>query len=101
MMELRAMSPATGRSDVNISERAESASKAVFAVLRVTPSEDQSKEVDRIIEQAVINAMLEQAERCSNLAMECCSADLDLAHKVAEQMRHEYEALVANLSSMR
>jgi hypothetical protein len=41
-----AMSRATRRSGVNISERAKSVSKAVFAVLSVTPSEDQSKEVD-------------------------------------------------------
>ena len=86
---------------MDIDERVHSATAAIFAVLQVEPSDEQSHEVSRIIEQAVLNGMLEQTERCSNVAMTCCAADLDLAHKVAERIDLDRVALITNLSSMR
>lgn len=70
-------------------------------MLGLAPDEEQSKGVLEIIEQAVINAMLEEGERCSNVARVCCSPDLDRAHKIAEQIRRQNQALIANLSSLR
>ena len=86
---------------MEIRDRAESAAKAVYAILQVSPTEEQTKGVIDTLEQTIINAMLEQAERCTNTIMECCSPDLDMAHKVAAEIRRANTALMANLSSMR
>ena len=86
---------------MNITERAESAAKAAYAVLQVTPSEGQDRSVTDAIEQAIINAVLEESTRCTNVVLECCSPDLDTAHKVAQEIRRANQALIANLSSMR
>ena len=86
---------------MRITERAEGASKAIFALLQVSPTNEQAAEVRQIVEEAVIHGMLEQSERCSHAAVECCGHDVDTAHKVAAQIRRSYSALVANLSSMR
>lgn len=86
---------------MNIAERVQSTTEAIFAVLQLTPSDEQNRQIARIVQKAVINSMLEQAERSTNVAMKCCSADRDLAHKVADGIHRDYEALIANLSSLR
>ena len=86
---------------MEIRERAERAAKAVYAILQVSPTDEQTKGVIDTLEQTIINAMLEQAERCTNTIMECCSPDLDLAHKMTEEIRRTNTALMTNLSSMR
>ena len=54
-----------------------------------------------VIQEAVIQAALESRSACVDVARECCAADRDLAHKLAEEMRLANNALIANLSSMR
>ena len=86
---------------MNISENAQSTTKAVCALLGVQPDENQAKEVARIIERSIISAVLGEAERYTHVVMSCCSADLDMAHKLAAEIRASTNALVTNLSSMR
>ncbi len=86
---------------MQIREHAESAAKAVSGVLGTTLSEDQAKRVADEIERAVINAVLEERQRCTGVAKQCCSPDLDMAHKIAKQIEHDNEVLIANLSGMR
>jgi len=38
---------------------------------------------------------------CTDVVRVCCSADEDLAHKIADELRHKEQALIANLSSLR
>ncbi|MFQ6022491.1 MAG: hypothetical protein ACE5NW_07195 [Acidiferrobacterales bacterium] len=82
-------------------ERAQSTAKAVCGILQAEPSSDLQKQVADVIERAMIDTVLEDGERCAKVAMDCCSADRDLAHKVAEEIRRTQTALIANLSSMR
>ena len=86
---------------MNIKERAASIAKAASAVLQVEPNEEQLKLLTDLIEQAVINAMLEAGERHTSVVMQCCSPDLDKAHKVADEIRRGDQALIANLQAMR
>jgi hypothetical protein len=86
---------------MNIQERAEGATKAVMAELGVSPDEAQARGVTKVIEQAIIHAMLDQSERCTHVVMEQCSPDMDMAHKLADEFRRRSQALLANLSSMR
>lgn len=86
---------------MDISENAKSTAKAVCALLGVQPNDQQSLEVSRIIERSIISAILGEAERYTHVVMSCCSADLDMAHKLTAEIRASTNALVTNLSSMR
>ena len=84
----------------SLRERAEATTRKVQEILGVTP-EQHSGEIADAIERTIINALLEERERCATVAFECCEADQDRAHKVAEEIRRVRTALIANLSSMR
>lgn len=80
---------------------ADAAATAVFESLSITPSEEQTKTVADIIERAVIDTAVEANQRCAQTAQTCCSADRDLAHKIAVEIKKNHQALIANLSAMR
>ena len=82
-------------------EQAEQTAQAVAKLLQAESTPEQSKEAAELIERAIIESYRDAAERCATVARECCSADRDLAHKVAEEIRRANTALIANLSSLR
>ncbi len=85
----------------SLRDRAEAATLKVQEILGVTVDQ-HPKEIADAIEQTIINALLEERERCATVAFdECCEEDRDRAHKVADEVRRIRTALVANLSSMR
>jgi hypothetical protein len=86
---------------VNISENADSTAKAVCALLGVEPDEKQNSELTQLIERSLVSAVLSETERHAHVVMSCCSADLDMAHKLTDEIRASTSALVANLSSLR
>ena len=83
----------------SLRERAEETTAVVQEILGVS-SDGISKEVAIAIEQA-IKALLEERNRCADVAFNCCDEDKDKAHKVAEEVRRINTALMANLGSMR
>lgn len=80
---------------------AEKAAAKACEVLEAGPSADQASNVVHIIEEAIIGAVLEERERCADVALGCRSADRDMAHEIAAGIRQANAALIANLSSMR
>lgn len=62
---------------------------------------DRLAEVSQIIETALEQSIRSTNERCIEAVNICCSADQDLAHKIAEELRRKETALIANLSSLR
>ncbi len=85
----------------SLRDRADEATRKVQEIMGVTPDK-HPKEIADAIEQTIINALLEERERCASIAFdECCEEDRDRAHKVAEEIRRIRTALIANLSSMR
>ncbi len=86
---------------MNFRNRAERTAQAVAKLLQAESTPEQSKEAAELIERAIIESYQDAAEHCANVARECCSADRDLAHKVAEEIRRANTALIANLSSLR
>ncbi len=84
-----------------LAERADEATRSVFEAMGVSPTPDLTKQITKIIEQAMIDAYRHSAESCVKAAQECCSPDLDLAHKIANEIKRANTALIANLSSMR
>ena len=79
----------------------EEAAQAILGTLEVSPSEAKTKEVVAVIEKAMVDALVEANQRCTQAARKCCSADRDMAHKVAEEIERSHQALIANLSGMR
>jgi hypothetical protein len=70
--------------------------------LLVTPlTEEQTEKVERIVEQAMIEALLEWRQQAVEAALQVPEADRDLTHKIAINIRQNCDALIANLSSMR
>lgn len=86
---------------MNFQERAEGVAKTIIGILEAAPSTEQKGRVAAAIERALIDAVLEGADEDAKVAMKCCSADRDLAHKIADEIERKKAALIANLSSMR
>ena len=86
---------------MNFRERARSAAKNVSGIIQSAPPDELEQQVAAVIERAMIDAVLENGERSVKAAVNCCSADKDLAHKITEEIRRSNTALIANLSSLR
>jgi aspartate-semialdehyde dehydrogenase len=86
---------------MNFKTRAADIARKVSQLLDTTPSANTQNQVAELIERALMDAALDNSEECAKVAMVCCSADRDLAHKIAEEIRRKNVALIANLSSMR
>ncbi len=84
----------------SLRDRAEIVTKEVQDILGVS-AESHPKEIADAVEQAIINALLEERQRCADIAFKCCDEDQDQAHKIAEEIKRINTALVSNLSSMR
>ncbi len=82
-------------------EIAEEATKGVNALLNSPLTPEQTKSVEKIIERAVIKALLEGQHRAVDAALHAPEADQDVAHKIATAIRQKNDALIANLSSLR
>ena len=62
---------------------------------------EQAEQAARIIEEAVIKALLEGQHRAVDAAISCPNAEQDMAHKIATAIRRSNDVLLANLSSLR
>ncbi|MEQ8666829.1 MAG: hypothetical protein RIC16_13995 [Rhodospirillales bacterium] len=61
----------------------------------------RSAEIARIVEKAMIDVMREVRSSCNAAVNVCCSADQDLAHKIADELHRAEALLISNLQSMR
>ena len=86
---------------MNLNERTESLVADLCAILGATPNEEESRKVRKAVEQAIIDVVLAEQERCAGVAKDCCSPDQDMAHKISTEMRQSKDVLIANLSAMR
>ena len=86
---------------MSLRDRAELTTTAVGKALQQEIAGDQHTQVAKIIEDAIIKAVLEERERCVTVANKCCPEDQDRAHKISEAIRRAEGALVANLQGMR
>ncbi|MEG3618026.1 hypothetical protein V5T82_06125 [Magnetovibrio sp. PR-2] len=85
----------------SLRERAEEAKAKVLDILGVD-DHSHDEEMVKAIEAIIIEALLEERERCATVAYDhCCAEDRDMAHKVADEIKRIRTALVANLDSLR
>ena len=85
----------------SLRERADETAKRIQVILG-PEAELYPKEITDAVEKAIIDALLEERERCASVAFDhVCIEDRDRAHKLAEEVRRVRTALVTNLNSMR
>ncbi|NRA87019.1 MAG: hypothetical protein HRU28_06410 [Rhizobiales bacterium] len=79
----------------------DAAAHKINHLLKDTLTDTQEDEVSRIVERAVIKAILEGQHRAVDAALRCPEADQDVAHKIASEIRRKNDALIVNLCSQR
>lgn len=85
----------------SLRERAQETSAKIQSILGINCAEHE-QEVVKAIEQAIIDALLAERERCAAVAYnQVCAEDRDRAHKLADEIRRIRNALSVNLESMR
>ena len=84
-----------------MNKRTEKAVQDASEIIGAPLSEGQREALSKVVEGVVIDAMRECAASCRQAVHDCCSHDLDMAHKVAKEVEQAHSALVANLSSLR
>ena len=81
--------------------RAEIAVKDACKAISAELSAEEERKVADVIERAIVDAVIAAARESRSAAMDCCSADRDMAHKLAEEIERVNSALIANLSAFR
>ncbi len=84
---------------MKLRERADHVAKSVFSVLQTTPDADRAKQVADAIEKAIIDVVLEERQRCANVAVAHGTPDADRANKIAEAIRRAEDAEIAGRAS--
>ena len=64
-------------------------------------TETEQEKVTAIIAEAMEKAVLEATSQHSTVCVNCLSHEMDLAHKIREEMELKKIALIANLSGLR
>ncbi len=80
--------------------RAEAATKEVQEILGLT-ADSHPKEIADALERTITNALLEERQRCADVASKCCKDDREKAKSIAEEINRVNTALIANLSALR
>ncbi len=86
--------------DASLRERADAATKEVQDILGVS-ADTHPKEIADALERTIINALLEERQRCADVALKCCGDDRKKGQTIVEEINRANAALVANLSAMR
>ena len=64
-------------------------------------SNEQQEQIAKVVDDAIIKALLEGQHRAVDAALNCAEADQDLTHKIAKEIRLKNDALIVNLTSLR
>ena len=86
---------------MDLTERAKRVVDLATGEAGIAMDDSQQTHLQKIVEQAIIYAILESSVKSRNAIIECCSADADMAQKLTRRVDREHDALIANLSGMR
>ncbi len=84
----------------SLKDRADAATKEVQDILGVA-ADNHPKEIADALERAIINALLEERQRCADVAVKFCDDDRKRGQTIVEEINRTNAALIANLSAMR
>ncbi len=77
---------------MTLRERADCVAQSVFSALQMSPDADRANEATDVIEKAIIDVVLEERQRCANVAVAHGTPDADRASKIAEAIRRAEDA---------
>ncbi len=77
---------------MTLRERADRVAKSIFLALQTSPDADRAKEATDVIEKAIIDVVLEDRQRCVNVAVAHGTPDADRASKIAAAIRRAEDA---------
>ncbi len=80
---------------MKLRERADRVAKSVFSALQTSPDADRAKAATDVIEKAIIDVVLEERQRCANVAVAHGTPDADRASKIAADIRRAENAEIA------
>ncbi len=80
---------------MKLRERADRVAASVFSALQASPDADRTKQATDIIEKAIIDVVLDERQRCANVAVAHGTPDADRASKIAEAIRRAEDAEIA------
>lgn len=86
---------------MSISNKAKQAVLRLEKELDIEWTPEQEKAAKTVIELAMSDAIDETHKSSSHAIKECCNADMDLAHKINQEIKLARNALLANLNSLR
>lgn len=86
---------------MNLGQRARKAAEEIANILSPSLKDEEIRQVAGIIESAMTDTIHETSQVSSKAASTCCSADRDMAHKIAAEIELAKKALLANLMSLR
>ena len=84
---------------MKLRERADLVANSIFSTMHTSPDADLAKQVADVIEKAIIDVVLEERQRCANVAVGHGTPDADLANKIAEDIRRARDAEIAGRAS--
>ena len=84
---------------MKLRERADLVAKSIFSTMQTSPDADLAKAVADVIEKSIIDVVLEERQRCVNVATGHGTPDADLAHKIAEDINRAKNAEIAGRAS--
>jgi hypothetical protein len=84
---------------MKLRERADRVATSIFSAMQTSPDTDLAKAVTDVVEKAIIDVVLEERQRCANVAVGHGTPDADLANKIAEDIRRARDAEIAGRAS--
>jgi hypothetical protein len=84
----------------NLRERAEITARELQEILGVS-DDSHSAEVADAIEQSIIKALVDERQRCADVAKKYCAEDADKGSAISDEISRVRSVLITNLSAMR
>jgi len=84
----------------NLRERAETTAGEIYDILGVTEG-THSKEIVDAIEKSIINALVEERQRCAKIAKDYFNENEEKAKQLSDQIGRVRSVLITNLTAMR
>ncbi len=82
-------------------QQAEKTVTAILTTMELDANHSHKSQLVRIVENALIEAALDERQRCVHAINQCCSEDSDTAHKISRKIQQRQLSVIANLEGMR
>ncbi len=84
---------------MSIKQLSEETAREIIETIHVDAGE--AARITPIIEKVLLDVTQQMRVECTDVVNDCCPADQDLAHKIADELMRKEALLVSNLMSMR